>query len=518
MVVQALLSLRLLHANAAFLDETTYIDAGRQLLYAWLHGGPNLHYAAYFSGAPVIYPVMAAVANWLGGLTGVRLLSLVFMLATTGFCYDSARRLYGRQAGYFAAAAFATCEGTLFLGSFATFDAMAVMLVALAAWLVIRAAVADRSGAGALAALYIAAPVMALANATKYASALYDLVIIAMAFFLVAGRYDFRTAIRTSLTLAALVGGLLATLLALGGSDYIQGVNSTTVARPHGNTALAVVVHESVSWVGAIAGLALICALGLAIACTRHRASWATGGLGATLALAALAAPLNQLRIHTSVSLTKHVDFGAWFGALVIGYGFSWLVGRRRSTPGAVDPSIAPKVTWSPEPPTRNLRPLHYALIASILAPMLLAGTHQSLTIFKAWPNSDTLVATLRPLVAETKGPILVTDDTPEYYLGNPATAGRWRDTFYFAYTPPGLHRTVTGPSAFSQAIHNGYFSIISVNLGSTTRQADEAIARAVSTNHSYHFVKVVHAPATFGTGTYVVWRLDPPAHEGHKQ
>ena len=113
----------------------------------------------------------------MAGLDGARVLSLVFMLGATALLYATAGRLAGRWAAFFAAGLFAVVGPTLHLGSFATYDAMALFLVALAAWLVVRAG--DRADA----TLWMAGAgvVLALANLTSYPSALYDPVVIALA-------------------------------------------------------------------------------------------------------------------------------------------------------------------------------------------------------------------------------------------------------------------------------------------------------------------------------------------------
>ena len=59
---------------------------------------------------------------------------------------------------------------TLHLGSFATYDAMSMFLVALASWLVVRAG--DRPDATGW--MIAAGAALALANATSYPSALFD--------------------------------------------------------------------------------------------------------------------------------------------------------------------------------------------------------------------------------------------------------------------------------------------------------------------------------------------------------
>ena len=115
----------------------------------------------------MLYPPLGALADSLGGLAAARVLSLLFMLGATVLLWDSARRLFGRRAAFFAAALFAFSGPTLHLGAFATYDAMSVLLIALAAWLVVR----GRGRARRRPARMVAAGVaLALANATAYSS------------------------------------------------------------------------------------------------------------------------------------------------------------------------------------------------------------------------------------------------------------------------------------------------------------------------------------------------------------
>ena len=107
LVVQAALSLRLVGADTAFQDEALYLWAGHLEWARLLHGSPIPPFPSYFSGAPVIYPPLAALADSAGGLAGARILSLVFMLGATALLWATARRLFGRRAAFFAAALFA---------------------------------------------------------------------------------------------------------------------------------------------------------------------------------------------------------------------------------------------------------------------------------------------------------------------------------------------------------------------------------------------------------------------------
>ena len=140
LLVQAALSLRLAWSNTAFQDEALYLRAGHLEWARWLHNTPIPNFPAYFSGAPVLYPPLGALADSVGGLTAARLLSLGFMLGVTTLLWATAARLYGQRAALLATALFATLAGTQFLGAFATYDAMALFLLALAAWLGVRCA------------------------------------------------------------------------------------------------------------------------------------------------------------------------------------------------------------------------------------------------------------------------------------------------------------------------------------------------------------------------------------------
>jgi hypothetical protein len=70
------LSLKLVWSNSAYIDEATYLWAGHLEIAHWLHSNPIPLFQTWFSGAPVFYPPLAALADHVGGLTGARLLSL----------------------------------------------------------------------------------------------------------------------------------------------------------------------------------------------------------------------------------------------------------------------------------------------------------------------------------------------------------------------------------------------------------------------------------------------------------
>ncbi|HXZ98800.1 MAG TPA: glycosyltransferase [Candidatus Binatia bacterium] len=482
LAVQAWLSLRLIWRNTAFLDEANYLSAGRWVLTTWAHGGADMHFAAYFSGAPVIYPVLASLIGSVGGLPAARLMSLGFMLAATLLGYATARRLWGRPAGWLAAAVFVTTEGTQFLGALATFDAMSLMLISLAAWIVVRqAATAPYGGA-----IFLAIPALALANATKYASTIFDPVVLALAFFVILDRHGLRPALRMTAILTAGLGICLAMMVGFAPGDYLTGILATTITRATAGSSAGVVLVSAAAWVGAIAAIAGIASLTAALLAWRHKLSWAMVGTLAVLTLAAAIAPIEQARIHTTTSLFKHVTFGAWFAAIAAGWLLARLVGGGRW--------VAPRA----------------AVLMAALIPLGLVGTAQAQRLYAEWPNSSGLVATLRPMVSGRSMPVLMDDaEVARYYLGNALSLPHWIDTYSFEYTAPGSDVELAGQRAYVTAVEDGYFSVIALDF-SEERSVDDAIVSAIHAGRRYVWVADVPADDVFGRGSYVIWRLAP--------
>ena len=140
------------------------------------------------------------------------------MLGATTLLWATAGRLFGRRAAFFAAALFAVLGPTLHLGSFATYDAMSVFLIALAAWCVIRAGQQGEATGWMLAA----GAALALANAAAYSSVLFDLVVLALA-LLTALPSGGRLAARRAATLLTVVAALLIAGTLVGGTPTSPG-------------------------------------------------------------------------------------------------------------------------------------------------------------------------------------------------------------------------------------------------------------------------------------------------------
>jgi hypothetical protein len=489
LAVQALLSLRLVWANSAFIDESTYLWAGHLEWASVLHGASLPPFPSYFSGAPVIYPPLGALADSVGGLAGARILSLVFMLGATTALWSVTERLLGRRAAFFAASLLAIMGPTLHLGSFATYDAMALFLVALAAWMVVRAG--DRQDATVW--MLAAGVTLALANATSYPTALFDPVVILLALLVALPKPGGKVAAGRALTLLAIVA-LLDTLgLLIGGSRYIHGVRVTTLTRVAGADSVLAVLRDCWSWTGVIVVVAFCGAIAAWVSRPRHPQTW----LLTLMAAAALLVPAEQASLHTFASLNKHVDVGAWFAAIAAGY--------------AVDRFVAAA-------PAGNTRVVTAAAcVVSLIFPVSL-GVAQSWVFVTSWPNSSAFTAILRPLVDNSTGHLLVEDPSiAEYYLPAGTQWMRWSSTRNIILpggTPTGGPSEQAGvvgagnAATFAAKIATGYFSLVALNF-SDTAALDKSIAADLHRNHHYHSVQIVQygaGPAGPALGTYVIY------------
>jgi hypothetical protein len=432
LLVQAALSLRLAWSNTAFQDEALYLRAGHLEWARWLHNTPIPNFPAYFSGAPVLYPPLGALADSVGGLTAARLLSLGFMLGVTTLLWATAARLYGQRAALLATALFATLAGTQFLGAFATYDAMALFLLALAAWLGVRCA--DRQGWTRAILLIMTGVLLVTADAVKYATALFTPVVIVVVAMAVWRKRGGGAGLTAGLTV--LGSWLLVVIAAItaGGRDYWLGITTSTLTRPQSSVPITEVLHRAYVWTSLILVLAVLGAV------LSYRREVRARLLVPILAAAGLLAPAEQARLHTTVSLQKHVVFGAWFAAIAAGYALARL--------SRVDHGYG----WAP------------VMALPIAASTLFGSMGQAASLFAVWPNSAEAVSLLHAEIGLHPGRYLAEDyDVEAYYLRAAVPWQRWSSTYHFSY--PGIR---AGAASIKAAIDHHYFSLVIFNFGDT--------------------------------------------------
>ena len=477
MVLQAVLSLR--NNNSPFEDESLYLYSGHLELGHMLYGTSTVtNFWSEFSGAPVLYPALGALADQVGGLLAARLLSLAFMMGTTGLLYLITRRLFGTRAGLCAAALYSCTEATIFLGGLATYDAPALFLLALATWIVVRFA------AGNNPAYLLAVLPAALAVGTKYVSLLFVPSIIVLG-FMAAVPYSRRWALVRPVGLTVAMGLVLYTAYRLAGASAATGISVTTTSRAEGTNSISQVMDLSAQFGGVVYVIALIGAVFVIRLPPRHahpaiaRARPQRVLLVVLLAGTALLAPLYQAHLHTTVSLQKHVGFGLFFAAPLAGYGLVRIVGPH----------------------------FHRAQLGiGALVLTLALGMGQSLSMFHSWPNSYAMVAEL----------VKYQKPGAHYFVGNASNAiyelrgdpyaepAQFTDAFYFGWwTEQG--KFITGDAAYADAIEAGYFQVLEYDF-SADPAVEESVAQDLYNSSIYKLVAKIYSPTSGGPGWSYVW------------
>jgi Dolichyl-phosphate-mannose-protein mannosyltransferase len=497
LVVQTALTLKLARWAYASGDEGRYIYDGHQLIYELWHGGGSPYYETFFSGAPVIYPVLAAMADHIGGLLAVRMMSLIFMLMATSLLFDMTRRWFGYWPGVLAAGLFAGIGLTQDLGALGTYDAMSLMLVTVAAYCAARTGDDEPHATRWL----LATPLVLLAaNATKYASFLFDPVVIGIAVWEIRqGGVRRMTQRATALVLTTLT--LLGVGMLVGGGAYLQGVLSSTFSRQADNAAFAgtttgqsnlsphAIVQSSWDWIGAVLALGL---LALLLALLNRKARRYAPLLGLLL-IAGLLVTAEGVHLRSTESMYKHDDFGVWFTAAGAGAIVAW-----------IRPRLAKAV-----------------LALGLIVASGFVYTRSAITTYQASGSTApmTQYAALKPYLQLNTGRYLLgglTANDVVYEDRIPVPWFRLVDDLYIKYPIPGRggdsHGQAMGPACLSPgphcmylegiagyrvAIHAHWFALISM-IGEHYTAQDQEIEDIVAHTPGYIRLWQVPGPPTW--------------------
>jgi hypothetical protein len=477
--LQAVTSLRL--QNTAFEDEALYLYAGRMELAHMLHGAAlQGSYASYFSGAPVLYPVVAAALNVIGGLALARALSLVEMLAVTAMLYSITRFLFNERVALCAAALFSVSESAIFLGHLATFDATCLFLLASATWIVVRWPGSWRP------VFLLAAPLVALAVAVKYAGLLY-VPTIAVLSAIVGWPELGRRALLYPPAFAAVVAGLLFGALRLAGHAYVGAIGDTVTKGAQSGVSALTIGRESAAWGGVVMLLAVVGAVAYAwrprpgpdVQIAPYGGRRQRAALGAVLVGTAFLAPAYQMYLLNDLSLLKHVGFGLFFAAPLAGLGLVRLMGDHFRRP---------------------------QMGVALWCVALVLGASQSWNLYHSWPSSGPLVKALSAYLRPDARYLVEVPEVPIYYLQGQADAqpDQFWSTYNIAYVDSS-GQTLTGNAGFTAAIQAGFFRLVAYS-DNVTPGADAAIASALKSSRYYRLADVVHMNDSSGPVEYYIW------------
>jgi hypothetical protein len=187
-----------------------------------------------------------------------------------------------------------------------------------------------------------------------------------------------------------------------------------------------------------------------------------------------LLCPAEQAHLHTTVSLQKHVVFGAWFAAIAAGYAMARF--------SRVDPGRG----WAA------------VLALPIAASTLFGSMGQAASLYRVWPDSSSLVNILGSAARSHPGDYLAEDyDVEAYYLRAEVPWQRWSSTYYFSY--PGAF---PGGPSYEAAISSRFFSLVILDFADTSA-ADIQITEDMRHAGGYYVLARV--------GRYTIWASRSP-------
>lgn len=419
--VLAAFSLRPGSNTYPFQDEGLYLFMGHRMIDHVMDGVHVTEYpGAYFSGAPGLYPVIGALADSIGGVTAARLLSLLFVMGCVLAIYGAGRDLFGRSAGLIGAGAFALNGSVVFISHLATFDALAMLLLAVSVKLTTHSATRG---------IYLLAPVVGVVLATmfftKYGTAVFIPGVAALGAALSWERLRWGAA-RRALLMIASAGACIFFVITFWAPDLMGGIVSTTASRqPISPASTETLVVDIVTWAGPWLALA---ALGAAVMFRRP-------AVAVLLLLLSVATAVQHIRIGEETSLSKHLAFGLVFAAPLIGALGAWFLS---------------KSLWIGVP--------FLSVVAVSLGSLGLTHSHTFLT---TWVDDRAMIAQLREDIPRVPGKAVLGEEpsAQRYELRDELAPILWTDTFSFAYDG------VTGKNAYLRAIDQSHFGIVYLTL-----------------------------------------------------
>jgi hypothetical protein len=334
--------------------------------------------------------------------------------------------------------------------------------------------------------LLLAAPVVALAVAVKYAGLIFVPTIAVLP--VIAGWPALgRRALLYPPVFALAVGGLLYGALLRGGPLYSAAISGTTTSRPEGAVPVLTILKESAAWGGVVTALAVFGAVAYVIRPRTEPGEWIApaGGrlrraaLGALLAATAFLAPAYQAHLHTDVSLQKHIGFGLFFAAPLAGFGLARLIGDY--------------VRWP-----------HLGVGVWCLA--LVLGMLQSESLYHAWPDSTPLTQTLAAYLKPHARYLVEVPEVPVYYLmGNPdAQPDQFTSTYFITYYNR-KGQQLAGPAGYAAAVQDGYFQVIAFS-GQVTLAVDGTLEKELEASRLYYLAATVPLAGGPGPIDYYIW------------
>jgi 4-amino-4-deoxy-L-arabinose transferase-like glycosyltransferase len=483
---QALISWALLH-NTAFQDEALYLYAGRQLFRYWMGGPVPLdHYAFYFSGYPGVYPVIGGVLDMIGGLELARSFSLFCMMGVNAIIYYCTQKFFQRPSAIFASATYACLGTVLFVGRLATFDALCLFLIALAAAIAYQVSTSRHPWL----ALMIG-PLLVLSVLAKYAAMLFALPVLGiLVFSTIVNQGWWRMLLRLALAIVTLVISLVVAYHFMDKAAFHAIAGSTTnrvalIQKSPLELFMHVLQMGGIVYAAALLGLVLVFfhyKRFLLIALLLFASSWLV--------------PAYHIYKQEAVSLDKHMAFALFFAMPLAGCALAWLSGYMQRT-------------------VTNSNGRHWLAGLAVVLLVFTLGMQQSQTIYAQWADTSGLSYVLHTQMRDGSGRYLVEDiEVARYDAKDVTELWQWNGVNYFYYVTA-ANQQLLGDPALTQAIKDRYFALVELSFNYQPAEA-RFIAQQMAASKNYDLIARVPFQNSFGTGHFYIWRSAAVAGQGN--
>ena len=399
------------------------------------------------------------------------------MLGVTTIGYLVTGRLYGRPPAVFSSACYALIGSVLFLSRLATYDAMCLLLITVAAGLAVLGGASRRPwwvlGIG---------PVMVLAILAKYAALLFVPTSFALLGCLALTTLGWRRALaRLSVALASFAVSLVIAYRLMDKGAF-HGIAGSTTSRAVGDKAPRLGLTLHVLQMGGAVYLVAFAGLLLAM-----RLSWRSRLIAVVLFGSSLLVPFYHVYKQEPTSLDKHIAYALFFAAPLAGYALSWLAGAGR----------------------RPLSMPHRGYWVASVAVVLVIGTLgmiQARNLYAGWPNSSQLSTALHAQLRDGSGRILAEDiEVSQFDALDVTDPWQWENLYYPYYLDP-ARKPLYGDAAIVAAVKNRFYNWVELSFIYLPAQA-YYVAGQMAQTKNYDLVDVILFHDSYGSAHYYLFR-----------
>jgi hypothetical protein len=425
---------------SAYMDESVYVLYGRMFLAR--HFEAPIDEPLRWSFGWFLWPMMAAIADKIGGIIAVRELAALLGTATVGAVYGFARRLFSPAVGLASAAVFAILAPAVYSSRIATRDSGSLFFFAFGLWAYTRAFQENRrrdwlAACGCFFAAFLC----------KYIIALFFPFLVLLAL-----KKKLRPVAFFILPLILLCAGYagfyrhdLAALVSYG-STY------SALRAPAAQVWDIYVWRRLDFWI--MVGLACLAFLGKA-----PRTILILLWLGAALFLAF------QCKTRADYDYWKHVAYPLLFLVPLAMEGL--LASAKKIYRGNLVRQVM-------------LSALSVVVVCALIGWL---GKSWNMEEFVFWPNVEPALAYMEGRLDSTDR-LLVDDSVFRYYFHPQLRQRQMTDPFYFWY------QGQMGPAAYTAAIHDGAFQYVLLDggIGGDAQKLQAAIRPVLSDHYTLRF------------------------------